>query len=212
MSKSKRRVLQLIIVVVFIGLGYYGMTELRSSKPQLKRRKPPPSAPVVRTMSIETKSQRVVIQGEGTAKPLKEINLVPQVGGKVIHVSPSVVNGGQFKKGDVLLRIDPIDYQLAVTLAEAKVIDSLSKLEVAEEEAEAAREEWRLIQDATAKSNEKPPPLVAREPQLAAAQARLKSDRADLRKAKLNLNRTTLKAPFNGRVSQENVISASMLP
>jgi RND family efflux transporter MFP subunit len=185
--------------------GYLGMTELKASKPELQRRKIPPPTPTVRTVKIETRSQHVVIQGEGTVKPLKEINLVPQVGGKVIDVSPELVNGGQFSKGDVLLQIDPIDYELAVTLADAKIKDAQSKLELAKEEAAAAREEWRIIKGAKANAKTKPPPLVAREPQLAAARARLEADRADLRKARLNLERTTLTAPFDGRVSQENV-------
>lgn len=194
-----------MLAVLFVGLGYFGMNELKASKPQIERRKPPPPIPTVRTVKVETTSQPVIIQGEGTVKPLKEINLVPQVGGKVIDVSPSLVNGGQFKEGEVLLRIDPIDYELAVTLADAKVKDSLSRLELAKEEAAAAREEWRLIQGLSKKSGKKPPPLVAKEPQLAAARARLDADRADLKKAKLNLERTTLKAPFAGIVSQENV-------
>ena len=197
--------LQLLIVVLLLLGGYIGMNELRASKPELQRRKIPPPTPMVRTVRIETQSKHVVIQSEGTVKPLTEINLVPQVGGKVIDVSPALINGGQFIKGDILLRIDPIDYELAVTLADAKVKDSESKLELAKEEAAAAREEWRLIKGAKSKSERKPPPLVAREPQLAAARAKLEADRADLKKAKLNLERTTLKAPFNGRVSQENV-------
>jgi RND family efflux transporter MFP subunit len=205
MSNKKRRFLQFFAAIILIGLGYFGMTELKASKPRIMRRKPPPSTPVVRTVKVETKSQPIVIQGQGTVKPLREINLVSQVGGKIIYASPELVNGGQFKKGEVLIRIDPIDYQLAVILAEAKVKDSESKLVLAKEEAAAAKEEWRLIRGVSSKSKKKPPPLVAREPQLAAARAKLKADRADLRKAKLNLERTRLKAPFDGRVSQENV-------
>jgi multidrug efflux pump subunit AcrA (membrane-fusion protein) len=129
MKKYIKRSLQLLLVILFVGLGYFGMTELKASKPQIERRKPPPPKPTVRTIKIETKSQPVIIQGEGSVKPLKEINLVPQVGGKVIEVSPSLVNGGQFKEGDVLLRIDPIDYELAVTLADARVKEAQSKLE-----------------------------------------------------------------------------------
>ncbi len=205
MSNKKRRFLQFFAAIILIGLGYFGMTELKASKPQIQRRKPPPFTPVVRTTKVETKSQPIVILAEGTVEPLKEITLVPQVGGKVLYVSPALINGGEFKKGEVLLRIDPIDYQLAVTLAEAKVKDSESKLELAKEEAAAAREEWRLIKGVSSKSKKKPPPLVAREPQLAAVRAKLKADRADLRKAKLHLGRTRLRAPFKGRVSHENV-------
>jgi RND family efflux transporter MFP subunit len=159
---------------------------------------------MVRVTQVKTRPQVMIINGEGTVKPLREIQLVPQVNGKVIFVSPALVDGGEFKKGDLLLRIDPLDYQLAVTLAQARVKDSESKLKVAEEEAEASREEWRLLYKSEAKDNQIPT-LVAKEPQLAAARAKLAADRADLQKARLNLERTELNAPFDGRVSEENV-------
>jgi multidrug efflux pump subunit AcrA (membrane-fusion protein) len=175
MKKFMRWSIQILIAILFLGLGYFGMNELKASKPQMERRKPPPPTPTVRTITVETTSKPVMVQGEGTVKPLKEINLVPQVGGKVIEVSPSLVNGGQFKEGDVLLRIDPIDYELAVTLAGAKVKEAQSKLELAKEESAAAREEWLLIKGLSKKSGKKPPPLVAKEPQLAYARAQLKA-------------------------------------
>jgi RND family efflux transporter MFP subunit len=205
MSNKKKRVVQLGISVTFVALGVLGFWALTASKPEMERRKPPTPVPMVRTMAVKTGPQKVYIQGEGTVRPLREINLVPQVGGKVVYASPSLVNGGVFRKDDLLLRIDPVDYQLAVTLARAKVKDAESRLQVAEEEAAAAREEWRLLYEGGSKESSKPPPLVAKEPQLAAAKAELEADEADLRKALLNLERTELKAPFHGRVGEENV-------
>ncbi len=205
MNKTKKRLLHIAITLVLVALGAWGSYSLTSSKPQLEKRKPTVPTPVVRVVKLKTGPQQVHILGEGTVRPLREINLVPQVGGKVVYVSPSLVNGGEFNKGDTLLRMDPVDYQLAVTLAKAKVKDAESRLQLAEEEAAAALEEWRLLHADGSEGNSKPPPLVAKEPQLAAAQAKLEADRADLRSALLNLERTELKAPFDGRVSQENV-------
>jgi RND family efflux transporter MFP subunit len=205
MEKGKKRFIQLGLTLALIVVGVVGMQVLTASKPQLEKRRPPTPVPMVRTVRIETGSQEVHISGEGTVRPLREINLVPEVGGKVVAVSDALVNGGQFHRGDTLLRIDPVDYRLAVTLAEAKVKDAESLLELAEEEAAAAREEWRLLHADDARAGKNPPALVAKEPQLAAAQAKLEADRADLRKAQLNLERTALKAPFNGRVGEENV-------
>jgi RND family efflux transporter MFP subunit len=202
---TKRRLIHLGITILLVLLGVFGMRALTASKPEMKKRKPSTPVPMVRTVTVTTGPQSVHVLGEGTVRPLREINLVPQVGGKVVYVSPSLVNGGKFGKGDTLLRIDPVDYELAVTLAEAKVKNSESLLGLAEEEAAAAQEEWRLLHADDPKSQEKPPPLVAKEPQLAAAMAGLKADRADLERAMLNLKRTKLKAPFAGRVSQEDV-------
>ena len=205
MSKAVRRLIHVLITLILIALGAIGMGALKASKPKLAKQIPSTPLPVVRTIQIKTGPKPVIIRGEGTVKPLREITLVPQVSGKAISASPALVDGGDFKKNDILLRIDPIDYQLAVTLAEAKVKDSESRLELAKEEGAVAREEWRLLRSEDAAEGGEPPPLVAKEPQLAAARARLEADQADLRKALLNLKRTVLRAPFDGRVSQESV-------
>lgn len=205
MSKGKKRLLHFSVTVGLLVAGSLGMVTLIAGKPELERQKPPISLPIVRTKIIRTGPQCIRISGEGTVRPLEEINLVPEVGGKLVYVSPALVNGGEFSKDDLLLRIDPVDYQLALTMAKAKVKDSESILELAEEEAGAAQEEWRLLHSGNPKADKRPPPLVAKEPQLSAAQARLAADQADLRKALLNLERTELKAPFDGRVTQENV-------
>lgn len=205
MSKKKRRLFHFAITFVIIAIGALGLKALVESKPELEKRKTTVQAPIVRTIKIKIGPQSVFIRGEGTVRPLREISLVPQVAGKVVYMSAALVNGGEFKNNEILLRIDPVDYKLAVTLAKAKVKDAESKLRFAEENAAAAQEEWRLLHPDRAKTNKKPSPLVAKEPQLAAAQAKLEADKAELKKALLNLERTELKAPFDGRVSQENV-------
>ena len=205
MSKAKSRIIHVGVMLVLLGAGVAGFLALTASKPQLKRTKPPVPVPMVRVSKITTGPQSIIVRGEGTCRPLREIQLVPQVNGKVVYMSPVLVDGGEFKKGEVLLRIDPLDYQLAVTLAQARVKDSESRLRVAEEEAAAAKEEWRLLYQDKGEKVEDPPALVAKEPQLAAAKAKLAADLADQRKARLNLERTELKAPFNGRISSESV-------
>lgn len=205
MNPRKKRLIQFGISAVLITMGVVGLLVLTASKPEMKKRKPPAPVRMVRTIKTNSGPQTVYIQGEGTVRPLREISLVPEVGGKVVRVSPALVNGGVFKEGDTLLQIDPVDYELAVTLARAKVKEAESRLELAEEEALAAVEEWRLLYPDSSGEDSKPPALVAKEPQLAAAQARLEADKADLRKALLRLERTKLKAPFAGRVGEEKV-------
>ncbi|MEJ2236299.1 MAG: HlyD family efflux transporter periplasmic adaptor subunit, partial [Syntrophobacterales bacterium] len=91
------------------------------------------------------------------------------------------------------------------------VKDAESGLELAEEEANAAKEEWRLLYKDDADTNGKPPPLAAKEPQLAAAQARLKAEQAELKKAELDLKRTSVRAPFNGIVRTKSVEVGSLV-
>jgi RND family efflux transporter MFP subunit len=205
MNAKRRKAFHLGMTIILVTLGVLGMRALTSSKPELKKERPPAPVPMVRALEIQTGPHTVQIEAEGTVRPLREINLVPQVDGKVVYVSPALVNGGQFSAKDVLLQIDPVDYELAVTLEEAKVKDAESSFKLAKEDAAAAQEEWRLLYAEDSEADSMPPPLVAKEPQLAAAQAKLEAARADLDKALLNLERATLRAPFDGRVSEETV-------
>lgn len=207
MIRARRGLLHLGIAIALLIVGASGAGVLVASKRQIKKAKPEIPAPAVRTLAVRIGPYTVHTRGEGTVRPLREVELAPQVSGKVVHVSPWLVNGGEFRHGDTLLRIDPVDYELGVTLARAKVKDAETRLALAEQEAEAARREWRLLVAGGPQegAEKEPPPLVAKEPQLAAARAAVDAARADLSKALLNLERTDLRAPFDGRVGEKQV-------
>ena len=205
MSLKRKHIFHISVSVAFIVVGVIVMILLTAGKPGLQKAKHDAPVPMVRVVKVQAGPQTVIIRGEGTVQPLREIDLVPQVGGKIVYISPELVNGGEFNKGDKLLSIDPADYELAVTLSEAKVKDSESNLKIIQEEALVAKEEWRVHHSGNSHTRKEPSPLVAKEPQLAAARAKLDADRADLKKALLNLERTILRPPFNGRVSKKLV-------
>jgi multidrug efflux system membrane fusion protein len=166
----------------------------------------PPPVPLVRAVTLREESIRLVVRAQGRVTPRAEIDLAPEVSGKVLEVSPSLVSGGFFAAGDVLVEIDPTDYELSVERAKAEVAQM--EVRVAEERAEAdvASREWRDLRGGSA-----PPPLVAREPQLAEARARLAAARASLDQARTDLSRTVIRAPFEGRVRSENVDAGQLL-
>jgi RND family efflux transporter MFP subunit len=200
MAPTKRKWIQAVLTILVLVIGSMGMYALKESRSEVKHKKPPPPLPLVRVVDVEFASRTVSVSGHGTVLPLREISLVPQVAGKVVEISPALVDGGAFKKGDVLLRIDPRDYVIAATLAKARLKDAESKFVQVREESAAAREEWQELH-----GNVTPPPLVAKEPQLAAATAQLDASRAELTKAELQLDRTCIKAPFDGRVAEKEV-------
>lgn len=205
MKPILRNTIHVMLTVAFVTLGAAGFIILTAKKPQLKKTAPAVPVPMVRTKTVVSGTLSVPVIGEGTVRPLREIQLVPEVSGKVVFTSKALVDGGEYREGQTLLKIDPVDYQLAVTLARARVKDSESALKIVEEDAAASQEEWELLNSEKPDAASKPPALVAKEPQLAAARARLAAERADLQKALLHLKRTEIKAPFNGRVSAENV-------
>ena len=143
--------------------GVVGLYALKAGKQAPERKVPETPAPVVQAVSVTVGPHTVRISGQGTVRPLLNAQLVPQVSGKVLGTAASLVSGGTFKAGDELLKIDPIDYELAVTLAAARVGDADAKYALAQEESEAAIQEWRDLNQGI-----KPPDLVARKPQLSA--------------------------------------------
>jgi RND family efflux transporter MFP subunit len=203
--KSRRRLMINIgLSLAVIVAGVIGAAYITKTAPKALRRPPAKIAPLVEVARIQPGIHNVAVQAMGTVVPAKEIVLESRVSGEIVALHPQFTVGGFLEKGSEILRIDPLDYELAVTLAEARVKDSVSILTVTEEEAAAAVEEWRLLYKNNPE-NAEIPALVAKEPQLEAARAKLAAERADLQKAKLDLARTRIKAPFNAIVRKKFV-------
>lgn len=149
----------------------------------------------VRIIRAQQTSYQPQIISQGTVRPKRAIELVPEVAGKIVWVSPSFTNGGSYDKNEVLVRIDPSNYQFAIERARANVADAEAKLALEVAEGEIARQDWEDISNGRAATD-----LALRKPQLAGAQAKLGSANADLHKAELDLSRTKISAPFKGRV------------
>jgi RND family efflux transporter MFP subunit len=148
----------------------------------------------------------ILVFGGGTVRPRWEIDVAPQVGGKIVAVSPNLQSGGHVSAGEVLVRIDPADYENRVHQAEADVATQRVALLQAEEEANIARaeyEQFRARESRRGNGATPPSPLVLREPQLQAARAALARAEAQLRDAELALSRTEVTSPFDGRVRNE---------
>jgi len=172
--------------------------------PSPETQPPPPEAPLVSTTPVDVQSGSLLVRGTGTVRPVREIQLTAQVGGRIQDVSDALVSGGRFDAGEVLARIDPSDYRNAVQQAEAQVTQAEVQLLQAREQAGAARRDYERVRDRTGNL---PTPdstdlgrLVFNEPQVAQAEANLESARAALDDARTRLERTTLQVPFDGMV------------
>lgn len=167
--------------------------------PQANRRPPSTGAAItVEILTLRNSDYPVTLQSYGTVQPRTQSMLVAQVGGQIVSVNPNFREGGYFEKGDVLLEIDPRDYEADVKIAEASLMDARQSLAEAEARSNQARLDWeRLGNEGDA------PDLVLRRPQLLAAQARVVSATSSLQKASLDLERSRIVAPFAGRVLQQ---------
>jgi RND family efflux transporter MFP subunit len=196
LSWARKGFWALLVVLIGGGLSYALLVGKPRPEPEQPAEIVPPAVdvvvanPAVRSLSVET---------QGTVRPLREIQLLSQVGGRVEFVSPRFAQGGFFAADEPLVKVEDVDYQFVIARAESQV--AASRQRVAEEQGRAlqAKREWRDL------GSEQANALFLRKPQLASAKAALKASEADVAAAQLDLSRTSISVPFNGRISEKYV-------
>lgn len=168
-------------------------------KPKPKEVTPERPPTRIEVLSAQPETLRLKVRSQGTVLPKIESELAVEVGGRIIEMAPNFRAGGSFSEGDVLFRIDPADYEAAAAARAADV--ATAKLTLAQEEAlaEQAAADWEALGEG------EPSDLTLRKPQLAQAKALIASAEAALKKAERDLERTEIKAPYDGLVLSKNV-------
>lgn len=178
--------------VVVGGVALFSVMMATGPKPEKKTDPAKPAAAQV--SAAQARPMRISVTVQGEVRPRVEAELAAQAAGRIVWTNPSFADGGAFAAGEVLVRVDPADYQLAVTRAQAQVAQAKEALAREEAEAELARQDWSAL------GRGDPSALVLREPQLAQARAALAAAEAQRRGAELDLERASVRAPFAGRV------------
>jgi len=194
----RARTIALPIVLLLAGAAATFL--LVSSRKAPERRSVPNLGPLVEAITVHPADVPVTIHGTGTARSPRTVQIIPQVSGRIVAISPAFTRGGYFKAGETLIAIDPTDYEAAVHQAEAKVTSAEVALEMERARALVARREWNREHP----DQEPPSPLVVREPQVRQAEANLSAARAALEKARIDLERTRIALPFDGRIVEKN--------
>lgn len=195
-----KRIVAIILPIAIVAAAIIGVIVMGAMKPKPEEKEDTVRALPVLTASVTQRSVMLTANSQGEVQPRTQINLVPQVSGRITFMSPRFIEGASFNKGDVLFRIDPRDYQLRVTQAEANVAQAQTALTREQSEAAIAAKDWQELQ-----SGQAPSDLTLRKPQLAEVHARLDAAKAQLEEAKLQLSRTSIYAPFSGRVVTRKV-------
>jgi RND family efflux transporter MFP subunit len=159
--------------------------------------RPPKPLPQARATVVIAQPQTLAVNvfAQGTVEPRRQIDVVTQVAGTLIEVSPQLVSGGFFAKGATLAQIDPRDYQVAVARAKATLVEAQKVLATERGQARQVQREWKELGNSDAND------LFLRKPQIAAAEAQVEAAKAGVMQAELNLERTRLTLPFAARVS-----------
>jgi len=193
--------LQALFAIIIILLGICAAVLLIKYKKQPDRVEQDVQVPLVKVEQVHVRDISMIIQGYGTVSPKVEVDIIPEVAGKVISIHPELKVGGLIRGNEKILQIDPRDYELAVRQAEAAVADATVLLETEQAEAQVARKEWSDLHPDTEPSST----LVLRGPQIRKAKATLDSAQAQLDTAKLRLERTGIFLPFDIMIASESV-------
>ena len=193
------KILLPIVVIVFAILAALALFAARTPAEQQ-----PASAPTLLVDVAEAKREQVtfVVRSQGVVAPRTRTTLVSEVSGLIVEVSPAFVAGGFFAKDDVLVRIDPRNYQTALKRATATVAQARTRVATENALAGYAYEDWERLRSLEA-ADRPASDLTLRKPQLAEAVAQLESAEADFEKATEDLSRTVIRAPYDGMVREK---------
>jgi RND family efflux transporter MFP subunit len=195
-----KRALQILLPVGILGLAV-GITTLMivfRKEPERRQFQAPPREVVART--LERENYQIILHSQGSVQARTTSNLIPEVRGRIVSIGDNFQAGAFFEEGEVLIEIEKADYEAELIVAEANFAQAELRLFEEEARAEQAKRDWERLNPGVAANR-----LTLREPQLKQAAAAAASAAARVRTAQLNLDRTSLRAPYAGRVLTKNV-------
>ena len=208
MKKFLKIITPVLVLVVSIGV----VQALSAAKPAPEKKEE--SQRLISLYVDEVKSDTVTIsvQTQGEVRPKTEIDLVPQVSGRIVAISESFAEGAEFGPGETLIKIDDTNYKLAVIRAQARVAEAQVAVQRELANAKIKKEHWL-----DKRTNGEPTAYALNEPQVMEVEAKLLAAEADLKEARLDVARTEINVPFLGRVREKNVgigqyVTDSLLP
>lgn len=195
-----KRALQILLPVLILGLavGFTAMMVIFRQEPPRQQFQAPPREVVTR--ALERTDYQITLHSQGSVRARTTSTLIPEVRGRVVSIGDNFQEGAFFEAGEVLIEIEKADYEAELIVAEANYAQA--ELRLAEEEAQGnqAQREWERLNPGLPANR-----LTLREPQLNQAAAAVASAAARVRTAQLNLDRTSLRAPYAGRVLTKSV-------
>ena len=142
---SRRRILKIVLPLLVLAGAVLVAGYLQATKPRIERAEPrerewPIAAATVEIADIQPE---IVAFGEIVAR--RDVELRALVAGRVVETGPNFADGGIVREGDLLVGIDPFEYEAAVEEAKAGLAEA--KAALAEAEADLAAEEAALAEE-----------------------------------------------------------------
>jgi RND family efflux transporter MFP subunit len=199
--KIKSLLLNVVLpVAVLVGTGAT-IRAFMSSRPATPQAPPMPTGQVVNAITVERAVARAEVKAVGRVKPARELTVLPEVAGRLVELHPELQPGGIIRAGETIVRIDDRPYRMQVSQQEANAAARV-ELQVEAGRRSVAEREWSMLESevqATADGKD----LALRKPYERLAQVKVASAGAALARARLDVERTVLAAPFNALVREE---------
>lgn len=206
--RALRIVVQVLGPLAVLAVGAAVLVMLVRTKPEAARDEDQDDATVVRVTETKAGDASTTVHAMGQVEPARTLGVSPQVQGRIVEVHPKLTPGGRIEEGEVLFRIEQEDYRLALEQAKAEVAQAELELTQQRGRQDVAKREWKALdgtgspspgEDGTGKE------LALKRPHVRAAKARLEAARSAVEQARLNLQRTTVEAPFDAYVREDSV-------
>ncbi len=196
MKKLLKIIAPILVLVVSIGI----VSALSAAKPAPEKKEDSQRLVSLYVDEVTSDEVTVSVQTQGEVRPKTEIDLVPQVSGRIVGISESFAEGAEFSPGETLIKIDDTDYKLAVIRAEARVAEAQVAVQRELANAKIKEEHWL-----DKRNSGQPTPYALNKPQVMEAELKLLAAEADLKEARLNIARTEINVPFMGRVRERSI-------
>jgi RND family efflux transporter MFP subunit len=177
--------------------------EPMSAPPKQQRNAPKQQStrPIVTVVKAETSDHQAQVVGYGESVPRFHLKLTSEVSGRVLRLASNLVTGERFNKGELLLELEDTSYRETLRSAEYELKVAEVELLEASLNAKQAKSEWQR----SGLQGEPESALVLHEPQLKTAQAKVTLGKQTLTKARIELEKTHITAPFNALVVSRDV-------
>jgi len=199
-----RKFFQIFVALLVLGGAAVAAWVLLKTARQTEPEDPGQAAKIVQVIELEPKDERIMVTAWGTVIPARELVVQAQVGGRVMSQHKSLVPGGRLSDGEPLLQIDQADYEMAVEGLTAEMEEAQYEFDLEKGKQVIARREWEQLKDALPDADIDPS-LALREPHLRRTEAMVAKAENAIKRAKLDLERTSLEVPFNSMVIEESV-------
>lgn len=204
-ENTKSKILKVVLPLLVIGLALLGAEILMVFGPTVPKTPREIKPTFVEVLTARGRDEQTVIVAYGTVQVHQRLTVQPEIGGRVVKLNPRLVIGETLNKGATLLQIDPRDYQVAVNEQRASLAKAEFDLKVELGNQAVARREWSLLNPSADEVNRLSRQLALRRPHLKEKRIALAAAKSRLHRARLNLQRTVLRAPFNALVLNESV-------